>query len=198
MRSDQLPLVTLDLRHAGEVLAHPCQCGRPQCTLGRHVWQATLDMDPGPRAQNTDPKVRGSSAGDTPDRDPDPALHLEYRRLIGDAWHAARALNDFVARVRPDRILRNPPVLSSVEDWCRNHIDKIASCEPRYRGDLCRYCYEFKSTEGVLPPQSILLMRHRGERLTAKDITQALDNANPTKPKHGKKRKSKLNRKDQP
>jgi hypothetical protein len=188
MKADQLPLVTLDLRHAGELLAHPCQCGRNHCTLGTHIWQATRDMDPGPKAQNTDPKVRGHS---TPadHTEPDPALHLEYRRLVTEAQTAAQHLTAFIGRIRPDRILHNPPILTTAQDWCRNHLNTIGVCEPRYRGDLCRFCYDVQLAEGTEPPQALLVMRHRGDRLTTEDVTAIVAAAHPPRTRKRKGRK---------
>lgn len=87
MKRSELGQVTLDLRQAGEKIAHPCDCasrahrwrgidctdGRltlddgsriacPVCrphSIGEHLWESTRAMAPGIRAQNYDPDTGG-------------------------------------------------------------------------------------------------------------------------------------------
>jgi hypothetical protein len=190
VKSDQLGLVTLDGRYVGELLAQPCECGRPQCTIGAHIWRATYDMRPGPKAQNLDSRVRGQGTDtNEADPEPDPALHLEYLRLVMSYWRDARALADFIGRLRPDRVLRNPPVLSTVQDWCENHLATIGVCEPRYRGDLCEWCYRVQLAHGALPDQQFLRERRDRGRVTPLAETAFLERIRATRPK-SKARKS--------
>lgn len=49
--------------------------------------------------------------------------------------------------------------------WCRSCL-RVGSRSPRYRGDLDRWCYEFQSAEGFLPPASILEARRDGRKIT--------------------------------
>jgi hypothetical protein len=57
--------------------------------------------------------------------------------------------------------------------WCvscarREHSTAV------HRGDLCRWCYEFKLAEGVVPPLEILAARHECRRITATMVREAL------------------------
>jgi len=166
MRRDLLPLVTLDGRHAGELLAHPCDCGRPRCTLGDHIWQSTRDMTPGPRATNTDPRSRSwPTDNDEPEpADTTDALHQQYKDLLIRYQDVARKLTKFIDSYRPDRWIPLPDPLTD-EDWCRNHL-AAGICEPRDRGDLCRWCYDIGRAHGTAPDTILIRARHQGQRIT--------------------------------
>lgn len=198
VRSDELPKLTQALRRAGGQLAHPCRCGKTNCTLGDHVWRSTKSMGPGPRAANLDPNARGWRWEEDDDGevwpvpndrtgeaaiDPEPAdLHVEYMTLLNEAMRIATQLGVFIDRHRPDREI---PVHDddSAGHWCAHHLS-FNMIEPRYRGDLCRTCYEIKQAEGKLPPRSILEIRRDGRKITQKDITEAMRGT-----KKGKKRR---------
>jgi hypothetical protein len=172
MRRDLLPLVTLDGRHAGELLAHPCDCGRPRCTIGDHIWQSTRDMIPGPQAQSYEPRMAAVNAmlheiiDQDQDPPPDPTL-TEHLDLINDLqlyWDSARALIRRIDRLRPDRWMPLPDPASD-DQWCRNHLEQ-GICEPRDRGDLCRWCYDICRAHGTTPDPILIRARHQGARIT--------------------------------
>jgi hypothetical protein len=166
MKRDLLPLVTLDGLQAAYRIALPCDCGRPRCNLGDHLWQSTRDMGPGPRATNTDPRSR---SWPTDNDDPDPpdatdGLHTQYTQLLAVYQNAARNLSRFVDSYRPDRWVPLPEPVTD-EDWCRNHL-AAGICEPRDRGDLCRWCYDIGRAHGTAPDPILIRARHQGQRIT--------------------------------
>lgn len=162
MRRDQLPLVTLDGRHAGELLAHPCACGRQRCTLGLHILLATRDMTPGPRAQSFEPSAGGGFTIVDQDHvaviDPTLTIDQRFTGLVQAYWNAARDLTREMERLRPDRWIPLPEPASD-NDWCRNHLETIGACWPRYRGDLCRSCYDLHAAHGHLPDGELMRLR---------------------------------------
>lgn len=174
MKRDQLPLVVLDGRHAAELLAHPCaaiDCPRYRKeTLGEHIWRATLHMAPGPPAQSFDARVSGSTSTNG---EPDIAaihLHTDFHDAVLTYWRSSQRLIDLIGGTRPDR---TPPVDQATDDdWCRLHLNLIGKCEPVYRRDLCRWCYDFEGAEGFQPTRHILFTRHRGERITTELVAQ--------------------------
>lgn len=51
-------------------------------------------------------------------------------------------------------------------EWCVSHL-RLPACEPCYRGDLCRWCYDYRATEGGLPPVALLeARRDNGGKIT--------------------------------
>jgi hypothetical protein len=187
VKRDELPLVTLDGRHAGELLAHPCACGYHRCTLGEHLWRSTQEMAPGPRAQNFEPAMatgRGMEVDADVLVDLTAGLHDEYRALLRTYWTVARDIARFVDRHRPDRWIPLPEPASDAE-WCRNHLETIGACEPRYRGDECRVCYDLRLAYGHVPDGELMRLRHRKGYLTKPDLTAWVERL----PKARKKRK---------
>src|SRR5262245_46621421 len=166
VRRDLIPLVTLDARHAGELLAHPCACGRHRCTLGEHIWQSTRDMTPGPKAQSFEPSTSSGyiiiSELEEYRYGPDPTIGLDvqFARAIDAYWTAARNLTRIIDQHRPDRWTPLPDPASD-DQWCRHHLETIGQCETRYRGDLCRFCYELKLAHGHLPDHEAMQTRHQ-------------------------------------
>ena len=63
IRRADLPQIALELRRLGELLITPCPCGSTEYTwlkahmLSEHIWDATLDMAPGPKAQAFEPRT---------------------------------------------------------------------------------------------------------------------------------------------
>lgn len=182
MKRLDLPQVTLDLRHTGGLLAHPCPCGRDACTLGEHIWFSTQDMRPGLRAQTTDPRTRSwpietdDGTEDHSDRtDPTQNVHLEYRRRLVRVWRTVRDLQQFMDAHRPDRTvpLPEPP---ADEVWCRPCLT-IGVCEPRHRGDECRWHYEFRRTHHIDAPVDLTRAKHDGKRITERMVDDAVREA---------------------
>lgn len=175
MRRDQLPLVTLDGRTAALRIAEPCDCGRQRCTLGLHVLLATRDFTPGPRAQSFEPSTaRTWNGGDTdPPVDPTVTIDARFDALLDVYWHAALNLTRFIDAHRPNRWVPLPEPASDT-DWCRNHLETIGQCEPRYRGDLCQPCYRLKIEHGHLPDADLMTRRHEIGYFRSDDINDWL------------------------
>jgi hypothetical protein len=173
-RDGELVQAILDLRRAGELLAHPCECSeRPDKPhmLGDHLFQATKDMRPGIKASAPGLRGGGSSETDTePSSDPrDP--HLEFCAVVGKGQAIARDIIGFIERHRPDRKLVVVRPEGSDDDWCQAHL-AAGYCEVRFRNEpLCRWCTEYRLTYRLDPPADIITMREQGKRITVGQIT---------------------------
>lgn len=93
-------------------------------------------------------------------------LQTLLRRVEADA---ARLRNIIAAAVPPTAGLS---VVDPV-DWCSNHL-RVEMCEPRHRGDLCRWCYDFKAVHGKMPPMALLGLRHRYGRVSEEQVKDSL------------------------
>jgi hypothetical protein len=191
VRSDELPKLTTTLRHAGEQLAHPCRCGKANCTLGDHVWRSTKAMGPGPRAANLDPSRRGwrydketgePIRSDDPTgeaaTEPEPAdLHVEYMSRLITAARSASELSSFIDRWRPDRTVPLPDD-DSADQWCRNCLEH-GICNPPYRGETrCRDCRDFHLAYKPLErPVELIKAKHDGRRITQQMVDAAVREA---------------------
>lgn len=188
IRPSDLPLAVLHLRRAGELIATPCPCGRKDCTLGEHVLRAAGDMTPGPRAANLDPATRGTrweedrATGVVSPVPNDPTgeaainpsqadAQAELRRAIATGDQLAQDIIDIISTHRPDR---RPLEVDEPVEWCRHHLDELGVCEPRYRGDLCRPCYDFARLHGIAPPRRLLQLHRDGRKWTDQEIALAL------------------------
>ena len=173
-RASDIHLAALDIRRAGEQLMQPCGCNGKPHTLAEHLWRSTKDMEPSIRASNTDPKVGGSGSDGEGDTDVDPTISvsLRYKQLVQTVHSAALLLTDFVAAHRPDRVIAIPTTVSD-DEWCRSHL-RLGLCEPRFRGDRCRWCEEFALVYLTDPPLVLLNMRRQGQRIMQLDITNAI------------------------
>lgn len=168
LRLSDLAHVAARLSLLGTRLAEPCNCGRDRCTLGEHLYRATRAAQPGPQAQDFQPSraAHGGDgmatafiddrAGQAHDELSDAALKLwsETRTLLLllDNWPPTRKLTDTTA---------------SADQWCAWHLSTIGTCEPRYSGDQCRWCYDFRRQHDMMPTREILEARHAGRRITA-------------------------------
>lgn len=188
MRRDQLPLITLDGRAAALAIAHPCDCGRQRCNWGLHVFLATRDFTPGPRAQSFEPStVRGWNGADLdPPADPTTTIDERFVALLDVYWQAALNVTRFIDSHRPDRWTPLPEPASD-DLWCRNHLETIGACEPRHRGDLCRKCRELQLAYGHLPDGELMRARETWGYYRDRDITEWRTRL----PKTGKQRKRK-------
>jgi hypothetical protein len=181
----------MDGRHTGELLAHPCACGKQRCTLGEHIWDSTGNMTPGPKARSYEPATIGAPGHNGSDDDPPPdrtlTIDREYRDAVWAYWQAARTLRRLIDSHRPDRWTPLPEPATD-DQWCANHLDIIGTCEPRYRGDLCRHCYEIGRTYGTTPDADYMRARHHRGYATEKDLKDWLARR-PTKAGRKAKRK---------
>jgi hypothetical protein len=140
-------------------------------------------MAPGPRAQNFQPPT-GSGGDGEPPPDSTGKLHDDYRALLESYWNVSLKIRQFVDRHRPDRWVPLPEPASD-SDWCRNHLEIIGACEPRYRGDECRTCYDLRLAYGQVPDAELMRLRDRKGYLTKPDLTAWVERL----PKSRKKRK---------
>jgi hypothetical protein len=175
-RDTDLVQAIIDLRRAGELLAHPCECSeRPDKPhmLGDHLFQSTKDMRPGIKASAAE--LRGGGVSETGDdgedasdpRDP----HLEFCAVVGRGQAIARDIIGFIERHRPDRKLTVVRLEGADDDWCEAHL-AAGRCEPRWRNEpLCRWCTEYRLTYRLNPPADIIAMREQGKRITVGQIT---------------------------
>lgn len=196
-----MPQVGLELRRLGELFVMSCPCGQGGAarwesahTLSEHLWRATRDLDDAAiRAAAYDAETTGHRYEHETQTDGSmivwpvavdvtgeaalagiaPSVHDEWRRLIDKLWSALRDVQAFVDQHRPDRTMPTGPVFTDT-DWCRNHLDVLGVCEPRFRGDTCRRCYGVKLTTGSLPPRSILEAWRDGARVTDAILAAAI------------------------
>lgn len=170
---DDLPNIAGTIRNAGELLeAH-----------GPTLLQLAKDWANGPAAANLDPNSR-SNHYDTDNNAPiptdptgeaaighDPNRHLDrdVQALINHTHQLATELRNTIMGL----VTTAPQPLDPTQ-WCTHHLHAHIS-EIRYRGDLCRWCYDFKATHRVLPPLTLLGHRHLGKRITEAMIASALE-----------------------
>lgn len=204
MRLADIAPIALRVGHIKEQLLTPCGCGRLNCTLGEHIWHSTRAMrGPGPRAANTDP-----GGGNRWETDEDGEVWAVPHDPTGEAalggesepddWAEAlewlnQAADHFAVvfgKLRPDRRLHTVDP-AATEQWCAHHLATIGKCEPRYRGDLCRICYDFKlAHDAKLPPADLLEHKHQGGKWNEQMIAASLKAAKPVKRKKGKRKAS--------
>lgn len=198
VRRTDITQIALELRRAGELLLTPCPCTHTGYrwltahTLGEHLYDSTRNMAPGIQAQAFEPRTTTPGHTHDEDRDPppDPDLHGRYLNITADAWATVRQLQTFIDSWRPDRTAPTGPTFTDTE-WCAHHLDTLGTCEPRYRGDLCRRCYGVHLTTGHRPPTTILRAWQDGTRITDAMITAAIHAENPkTKGKRAKRKKA--------
>ncbi len=80
--------------------------------------------------------------------------------------------------------------LETETEYCSNHL-RIDLFEVRYRGPLCRWCYDIRSEYGYTPGVELMELRHR----TGKRLTETIYRAHHpaqlrTGPNHPKKKKA--------
>lgn len=78
--------------------------------------------------------------------------------------------------------------LSEVHEWCTSCL-RLQRCEPRHRGELCRWCGDFLASEGRRPSVTLLDAHHRGVRITRQMIVADHPARKVRGPKSTKKRR---------
>lgn len=172
-----IPRVAAAIRTAGELFE----------VHGSLMLDLTSDWAQGAKAANLDPDSRGNRWETDEDgfsqpipADPtgeavlhargDVATELQKRlaRLADDSlW-----LKDMAHVLAP---IVPPSTMNEKNDlWCNHHL-RVGMCEPRHRGDDCRFCYDFRLLWKVHPPISLLRERSNGKRLTEAGIKAALE-----------------------
>ncbi len=67
-----------------------------------------------------------------------------------------------------------PPKDPEFTDWCSSCL-RIDLFEPTSRSGLCRFCYDWRLANDVVPPSALLILRKKeGKRLTTKLVAQFL------------------------
>lgn len=177
---EDTPRIAQVVRQAGELIdAH-----------GPLALALTLSWKRGPRSANLNPDTGGwryeeivhpggevETVAIPSDRTGEAAVHPdmldgahdELKKLLGRLNADAARVRDIVSAAVPPSAL----TMSDPAEWCANHL-RIQQCEPRHRGDLCRFCYDFKNLRKRLPPPSVLGIRHRYGRITEKQVDEAL------------------------
>lgn len=190
---DDIPKIAAVGRVAGELLdAH-----------GALLLELAKQWERGLRAAATDAtgggfeKCSDRTCAECPDPDnldPNAREHL-HPRHAGDPTGAAAVEPDPLDNFRPELLKRLgryqsdaawirdtvkkliPPTLAAVsssDDWCSHHM-RLQIGEPRHRGDLCRFCYEFQLAHRQLPPVELLGVRHRYGKVTERQVKAALE-----------------------
>lgn len=119
-----------------------------------------------PRANDPTGETAATAAGGSVDTAA--AVFTELQHLLVRAFADCSRLNAITAGIVP------PDTAVDPVRWCNHHL-QIGLCEPRHRGDECRFCYDFRLLWGKLPPLSILGIRHRYGRVTKDQVEAALD-----------------------
>lgn len=169
-RDTDLIQATLDLRRAGELLAHPCVHGDKPHTLGTHLFHATRDMRPGIKAAGPGANTN-SGTGEPSLEQTQRDAHDDYLALVERAQTVALDLVGFIERNRPDREFAVVEAPTSDDDWCRACL-AAGYCEPRFRNEsLCRWCTEYRLAWRIEPPIDIIKLRKDGKRISVGQIT---------------------------
>lgn len=177
IQTKDVPRVAAAIRTAGELLD----------VWGELMLTLTADWSSGAKAANLDPDTRGHRWETDDDgqvwavpsdptgeaaiaqarADMAPELRKRLARMTDDAqW--VRDLAHVLAPIVPPSSMNDRD-----ERWCDHHL-RVGLCEPRHRGDCCRFCYDFRLTWNVLPPVSLVRDRHNGKRITEGAVRAAL------------------------
>lgn len=149
-----------------------------------------------PRAQSLTPSTGSSHIDDDAERPtghhdptgdaaitPDRAAHhqREIRRHLELAiTHLSQAIT--IGQSYPSQATEPEDIEATPgKEWCRSCWKDRKYCEPitmrpdgqpYYRG-LCRWCGAFASREGFEPPTDLVVLKHRGERITTPMVAAA-------------------------
>lgn len=110
----------------------------------------------------------------------DPTQRAAMARLAGNKAtnRAQAALEDLVKDVgkRVDKFLtRNKwvtegGIIEAPDVWCESH-ERHNVFVPRYRGSLCRRCYDYSlANDKQWPPRALVELWESGKRVTAADL----------------------------
>lgn len=169
LRPSHLAHIAALTTRLGTELARPCNCGRTSCTIGEHVLRALRDGQIGPPAQDLNPTPSGNDTNDglalafVDDRED--RAHGDFTAAAFELQRHAETLLIICDNWAPDR--KRSDDTASDDQWCSWHLSTIGTCEPRYSGDQCRWCYDFARQHSMMPPQEILRARHDGKRITS-------------------------------
>lgn len=75
-----------------------------------------------------------------------------------------------IAKPTNARPVEGAGIVTTDPKWCTSCL-RLGHCEPRTKsGTLCRWCQDYNRAQGTLPPTALLAKRHRGERITTRDL----------------------------
>lgn len=151
---------------------------------GRLALELAESWSDGPPAANLDPDARGNrwevdANGDVWAIPSDPTGEASIKArtdLLGEIEGLLRLQEATAIRLRNIAMTLVPVRYEATDDdkrWCTNHM-RIGACEPRSRGDLCRWCDDKRLEWGVRPPVKLLTMRHLGKTVYDRDVKDAL------------------------
>lgn len=172
LRLSDLSHIASELVRLGTAMSAPCTTcdpARPH-TIGEHVHRALRDAAPGARASSLEPN-RSSGHSDglagalTTDREGE-ALD-EFTATAWQLYSAVGVLGRIVENWSPERRDKLKDSTSPDDMWCGWHLQMIGTREPRYAGDQCRWCYDFRRQNDMMPPRELLEARHSGRRVTS-------------------------------
>lgn len=100
--------------------------------------------------------------------------HDRTTNAVGYLEQAVMSLGALVTQL--NRIEAQVVHVDGREPGCSHHA-QFDLREERYRGDLCRCCYDFKAEFGVLPTADLIDDRSRGIKWNSARITRSLADA---------------------
>lgn len=192
MAADRLQLELPALLH----LMRDHQAGQPRAqSLTPSSGSSYIDDDTERPTGHHDPTGDAGIAPDQAARD-----QREIRRHLQLAMaHLDQAIG--IGHSYPSQAGPQPEIDATPgTDWCRCCWKDDHYCEPipvdtegvpYYRG-LCRWCGAFASREGFEPPTDLVVLKHRGERITAPMVAAAkAEHRRLNPPKKSSKKRSK-------
>lgn len=192
VKSDDMPRIASAVRLAGELLdAHGAlvldvvrdwQRGvrSTAAGVGATRWEDCTDPGcqecPDPTSERTADRLHFHARANDPTgesavvagADMAAGVFDELMDLLGRVFADCSRLNTITAGIVPGDTAVDPV------RWCARHLE-IGVCEPRHRGDRCRWCYEFELLHKRPPPLSLLGVKHRYGRVTKEQVDEALD-----------------------
>ena len=174
LHQGDLPTLIERWQTATTELARPCTCPRATCrTVAEHLWNATRDGRPGIPAASLEPSRSAGGRGlNLPHPlTPTDRAHDDLQRTLAALARSADDLVHLLGLWRSDRHTDGTPTTD--DDWCRHHLATLTTCEPVYKGGLCRWCYDFGRAQGWLPPAELLDARAQGRKITATMVADA-------------------------
>lgn len=96
---------------------------------------------------------------------------------LGIAWHAVDVIQGILARYPEGKMPKAPATDGVPAGACQSCWRDHHHFEPTATGTYrrwCRWCGDFLADYGEMPPTAILERRHRGQRISTREIDEAL------------------------
>lgn len=207
------------VRHAGDLLESSgwralyvtgtWEAGPPSANLEPHRGWRSEEIEYTKGGEKEVVPIPSDSTGEAILK-PDP-LAGDHDDLVALMDRMARDADDLIYLLRkavpsPEAVLHPDdltPAQVSAAGWCTscwqdgNYHEPVAmrpNGERRYR-DSCVWCGEFIAANKIKPPLELIEARHRGQRITASLVAQALANVDKGKAEAKKQRKVKRRKK---